>query len=41
MLQEIIAFGILGFALAFLIRKYFWKKKSNKNCSNDKDCGCN
>jgi len=39
MLQEIIAFGILGFAIAFLIRKYFWKKKPKKNCGGD-DCGC-
>ncbi|KFC61214.1 hypothetical protein FEM08_00530 [Flavobacterium gilvum] len=40
MIQEIIAFSILGIALAFLIRKYFFKKKSDKNCGNG-DCGCN
>ncbi|MEY4963028.1 MAG: hypothetical protein RLZZ323_347 [Bacteroidota bacterium] len=40
MIQEILAFGVLFFALAFLIKKYFWKKKSDKNCSNG-DCGCN
>jgi hypothetical protein len=39
MIQEIIAVGILLLALAFLIRKFFWKKKSNKNCG-DGDCGC-
>jgi glycopeptide antibiotics resistance protein len=39
MLQEIIAFIVLGIALAFLIRKFFFKNKSNKNCGND-DCGC-
>ena len=27
MTQEILAFGILILAIAFLIRKYFWKKK--------------
>lgn len=28
-------------AVAFLIRKFFWKKaKSGKDCGND-DCGCN
>jgi len=37
--QEIIVYIILGFAIAFLVRKFLWKKKSNKNCGND-DCGC-
>jgi len=39
MIQEIIAFAVLGIALAFLIRKFFFKKKSDKNCGNG-DCGC-
>ncbi|EIA09878.1 hypothetical protein HJ01_00560 [Flavobacterium frigoris PS1] len=40
MLQEIIAFTALGIALAFLIKKFFFKKKkSDKNCGDD-DCGC-
>ena len=39
MIQEILAFTILILALSFLIRKYFWKKKSDKNCGND-GCGC-
>jgi len=39
MIQEIIAFSILVLAFAFLIRKFFFKKKSNKNCGNG-DCGC-
>jgi len=34
---------LMGFAVAaalvFLIRKFFWKKKSKKNCGED-DCGC-
>ncbi|WP_310006090.1 FeoB-associated Cys-rich membrane protein [Flavobacterium granuli] len=39
MIQEIIAFAVLVIALSFLIRKFFFKKKSNKNCG-DGDCGC-
>ena len=39
MIQEIIAFVLLGIALFFLVKKYFWKKKSDKNCGSD-DCGC-
>jgi glycopeptide antibiotics resistance protein len=39
-IQEIIAFMALGIALAFLIKKFFLKKKkSAKNCGDD-DCGC-
>jgi large-conductance mechanosensitive channel len=42
MIQEILAFLILGAAVVFLIRKYFWKKKkSDKNCGGNDDCGCN
>jgi uncharacterized membrane protein YuzA (DUF378 family) len=40
MVQEIAAYIILGIAVAFLIWKFFWKKKSKKDCGND-DCGCN
>jgi glycopeptide antibiotics resistance protein len=40
--QEIIAFIALGIALAFLIKKFFFKKKkSDKNCGSGDDCGCN
>jgi len=39
MIQEILAFIALGIAISFLIRKFFWKKKSGKNCGGD-DCGC-
>jgi glycopeptide antibiotics resistance protein len=39
LLQEIVAFIILGFALFYLFRKFFWKKKNKKNCGpNDCDC---
>jgi membrane protein implicated in regulation of membrane protease activity len=41
MVQEIIAFVILGIAVAYLIKKYFFKnQKSNKNCGSDDGCGC-
>lgn len=42
MFQEILAFITLVIAVAFLVRKFFWKKKkkSDKNCGTD-DCGCN
>nr|WP_281324462.1 FeoB-associated Cys-rich membrane protein [Flavobacterium sp. IMCC34518] len=39
MFQEIIAFLVLSIAIAFLIRKFFFKKKSKKNCGGN-DCGC-
>jgi hypothetical protein len=38
-IQEILAFAALGIAVLFLVRKFFLKKKSKKNCGND-DCGC-
>ncbi|AWI25025.1 FeoB-associated Cys-rich membrane protein [Flavobacterium pallidum] len=39
-IQEILAFSTLALALAFLVRKFFFKKKkSAKNCGSD-SCGC-
>ncbi|WXK52007.1 FeoB-associated Cys-rich membrane protein [Flavobacterium ginsenosidimutans] len=40
MFQEIIAFAILGLAVAFLIKKFFFKSKKKKDCGNGTDCGC-
>ncbi|MEO8253389.1 MAG: FeoB-associated Cys-rich membrane protein [Flavobacterium sp.] len=38
--QKIIAFIILGSAVVFLVKKFFFKnKKSDKNCGGT-DCGC-
>jgi len=37
--QEIAVYIILGFAIGFLVQKFFWKKKSKKSCGAD-DCGC-
>ena len=39
MVQEILAYIVLGIAVAFLIRKFFLKKKKKNNCGPD-DCGC-
>jgi hypothetical protein len=39
MAQEIIAFITLGIAIAFLTKKFFFKKDKSKNCGSD-DCGC-
>jgi len=38
-LQNIIVLIILSFAVGFLVKKYFWKKKAKKACGTD-DCGC-
>jgi hypothetical protein len=38
-IQQIIAFSLLGLALFYLIKKFFFKKKSDKNCGSG-DCGC-
>ncbi|MES2544519.1 MAG: FeoB-associated Cys-rich membrane protein [Bacteroidota bacterium] len=38
-LQEFIAFIALGMAIAFLLKKFFFKKKkSDKDCGSN--CGC-
>ncbi|WP_318909036.1 FeoB-associated Cys-rich membrane protein [Bizionia paragorgiae] len=39
LIQNILAFTVLACALAFLIRKFFWKKKTKKACRTN-DCGC-
>lgn len=40
MIQEILAFITLLVALAFLIKKFFFKKKkTDKNCGSD-NCDC-
>jgi hypothetical protein len=37
--QKILAFLTLAIAVFFLAKKFFWKKKSDKNCGGN-DCGC-
>ncbi|WP_306349562.1 FeoB-associated Cys-rich membrane protein [Flavobacterium sp. '19STA2R22 D10 B1'] len=39
MIQEILVLVALVIAVAFLVRKFFWKKKKSKNCGGP-DCGC-
>ena len=41
-IQNILAFTILAFAIRFLIIKFVWKpkKKTNKACGGDDECGC-
>ncbi|SDB62773.1 hypothetical protein SAMN03097699_2763 [Flavobacteriaceae bacterium MAR_2010_188] len=41
-IQYILIFIALAFALTFLVRKFIWKPastKSSKSCGTD-DCGC-
>lgn len=37
-LQEIAIYIILGIAIVFLVKKFFYKSKSKNGC--DTDCGC-
>jgi len=38
-IQEILTYIILGLAIAFLVKKFFFKKKKNdKNCGGDCNC---
>jgi glycopeptide antibiotics resistance protein len=40
-IQNILVFITLGFALTYIMRRFIWKpkKKTSKACGND-DCGC-
>jgi len=39
--QEIITYGLLVFAVAYLIKKFFWKKSRKKNNDGGSSCGSN
>ncbi|MDO7172280.1 FeoB-associated Cys-rich membrane protein [Mariniflexile sp. AS56] len=40
-IQNILVFAAIVGALAFLLRKFIWKKsKSKKACGGDDGCGC-
>ncbi|WP_147677159.1 FeoB-associated Cys-rich membrane protein [Algibacter pacificus] len=40
-IQNILVFTTMGFAVLFLLKKYFGKKpKSKKACGGDDGCGC-
>jgi len=38
-IQNILAITAVLLAIGFLVKKFFWKKKSKKSCGTD-DCGC-
>ncbi|HAT76403.1 MAG TPA: FeoB-associated Cys-rich membrane protein [Flavobacterium sp.] len=39
MIQEILSYLTLGIAVAFLVKKFFFKKKkTDKNCGEDCNC---
>ncbi|WP_452230691.1 MULTISPECIES: FeoB-associated Cys-rich membrane protein [unclassified Lacinutrix] len=38
-IQDILVFSTVLLAVAFIVKKYFYKKKSKKACGTD-DCGC-
>lgn len=38
--QNILVIIALVLAIAFLIKKFFWKPKSKKACGGDNGCGC-
>jgi len=41
--QNILVFSALAFALLFLVRKFIWtskKKASNTDCGSGDGCGC-
>ncbi|MGA1225979.1 MAG: FeoB-associated Cys-rich membrane protein [Tamlana sp.] len=40
-IQNILVFAAIGFAIAFLVKKFIWKNpKSKKACGGDDGCGC-
>mgnify|MGYP003678887082 CR=1 len=40
-IQNILVFSAIAFALFFLVKKFFWKKaKSKKACGGGDGCGC-
>ncbi|QCX40177.1 FeoB-associated Cys-rich membrane protein [Aureibaculum algae] len=38
MIQSILVYILLGLAISFLIKKYFFKSKKKTGCKSD--CGC-
>ncbi|MDO5971882.1 FeoB-associated Cys-rich membrane protein [Flavivirga aquimarina] len=40
-IQNILVFSALSLAIVFLVKKFFWKKKSSKKvCGSDDNCAC-
>ncbi|SFZ89893.1 hypothetical protein SAMN05428642_101623 [Flaviramulus basaltis] len=41
LIQNILVFTSMAFALTFLVKKYFWKKTASKKaCGGGDACGC-
>jgi len=38
-MQEILVYIVLFIAVGFLLKKFFWKPKNNKNCGGG-NCNC-
>ncbi|WP_177761482.1 FeoB-associated Cys-rich membrane protein [Flavobacterium sp. I3-2] len=39
-IQDIITYALVVLAAAFLIKKFFLKKKNKKGCGTDNNCKC-
>nr|WP_298782550.1 FeoB-associated Cys-rich membrane protein [uncultured Polaribacter sp.] len=37
-MQEVIVYFLVALAVVFLVRKYFFSPKKNKNCHTDCNC---
>ncbi|WP_317132146.1 FeoB-associated Cys-rich membrane protein [Paenimyroides baculatum] len=39
-MQDVIVYILLCMAVAFLLKKFVFKKKKKGSCGNDNNCGC-
>ncbi|TBN16548.1 FeoB-associated Cys-rich membrane protein [Hyunsoonleella pacifica] len=39
-IQNILVFTLVGIAVVFLIKKFFWKKPKPKKACGNEGCGC-
>lgn len=39
-IQNILVFTAIGLAIAFLVKKFVWKKSKSKKACGEDDCGC-
>jgi len=39
-IQEILVYITLALAIAFLVKKYFFKSKKSNSCGGNDSCGC-
>ena len=40
LIQNILVFTAIAFAITFLVKKFFWKKPSSKKACGNDGCGC-